>query len=152
MASLGLFLTFSAKKVSKFFKMCYNDSIQKGYNQTGDMMAHNSKEQLTNALFKAISSGGVENINALIRQGADVNALDKTGAKFFALSGGVAANSHLRGALARLCEKKKIPFALPDRSLCGDNGAMIALAGYYEFKKGNFADTYLNASAYSPLD
>ena len=43
------------------------------------MMAHNSKEQLTNALFKAISSGGVENINALIRQGADVNALDKTG-------------------------------------------------------------------------
>ena len=43
------------------------------------MMAHNSKEQLTNALFKAISAGGVENINALLRQGADVNALDKNG-------------------------------------------------------------------------
>mgnify|MGYP003296886911 CR=1 FL=1 len=45
-----------------------------------------------------------------------------------------------------------IYFALPDRSLCGDNGAMIALAGYFEYKKGNFADTSLNASAYSPLD
>ena len=80
------------------------------------------------------------------------DALDKSGADTFAISGGVAANSHLRSALARLCEKKGIKFAMPDRSLCGDNGAMIALAGYYEYKKGNFADTYLNASAYSPLD
>ena len=80
------------------------------------------------------------------------DALEKSGADTFAISGGVAANSHLRSALARLCEKKGIKFAMPDRSLCGDNGAMIALAGYYEYKKGNFANTYLNASAYSPLD
>ena len=80
------------------------------------------------------------------------DALDKSGAKTFAISGGVAANSHIRAALSHLCEKKGIKFAMPDKSLCGDNGAMIALAGYYEYKKGNFADTYLNASAYSPLD
>jgi N6-L-threonylcarbamoyladenine synthase len=79
-------------------------------------------------------------------------ALEKSGATSFALSGGVAANSHLRSSLLRLCERKGISIAMPDRSLCGDNGAMIALAGYYEYKKGNFADTYLNASAYSPLD
>ena len=80
------------------------------------------------------------------------DALDKSEAKTFAISGGVAANSHLRSALARLCERKGIKFAMPDKSLCGDNGAMIALAGYYEYQKGNLADTYLNASAYSPLD
>ena len=80
------------------------------------------------------------------------DALSKSGADTFAISGGVAANSHLRSALARLCEKKGIKFAMPDKSLCGDNGAMIALAGYYEYKKGNLADSYLNASAYSPLD
>ena len=80
------------------------------------------------------------------------SALEKTGATTFAISGGVAANSHLRSSLARLCEKKGVGFAMPDRSLCGDNGAMIALAGYFEYQKGNFADTYLNASAYSPLD
>ena len=80
------------------------------------------------------------------------DALDKSRADMFAISGGVAANTHLRSALSRLCEKKGIKFAMPDRSLCGDNGAMIALAGYYEYKKGNFADTSLNASAYSPLD
>ena len=79
-------------------------------------------------------------------------ALDKSGATTLAISGGVAANSHLRSALSVLCDKKEIKFAMPDRSLCGDNGAMIALAGYYEYKKGNLANTYLNASAYSPLD
>lgn len=80
------------------------------------------------------------------------DALDKSGATTLAISGGVAANSHLRSALSVLCDKKEIKFAMPDRSLCGDNGAMIALAGYYEYKKGNLANTYLNASAYSPLD
>lgn len=79
-------------------------------------------------------------------------ALEKSGATSFALSGGVAANSHLRASLSRMCESMDISFAMPSRSLCGDNGAMIALAGYYEYKKGNFADTSLNASAYSPLD
>ena len=80
------------------------------------------------------------------------SAIDKIGADTLALSGGVAANSHLRTSLERLCEKKNIHLAMPDRSLCGDNGAMIALAGYFEYKKGNFASTYLNACAYSPLD
>ena len=79
-------------------------------------------------------------------------ALVQSGATSLALSGGVAANSHLRAALTHLCEKRGVHFAMPDRSLCGDNGAMIALAGYFEYERGNFADTYLNASAYSPLD
>lgn len=79
-------------------------------------------------------------------------AQELSGTTSLALSGGVAANSHLRASISRLCERRNIRFALPDRSLCGDNGAMIALAGYFEYKKGNFADTSLNASAYSPLD
>ena len=80
------------------------------------------------------------------------SALEKSGAKMLAISGGVAANSHLRTSISNMCNRRGIELALPDRSLCGDNGAMIALAGYYEYKKGNFADTSLNASAYSPLD
>ena len=101
--------------------------------------------------FADVAASYTDCVVKAITQKAEA-ALDKSGATSFALSGGVAANSHLRASLARMCEKKKIFFAMPDRSLCGDNGAMIALAGYYEYKKGNFADTYLNASAYSPLD
>ena len=64
-----------------------------------------------------------------------------------AVSGGVAANSHIRSALARLCEKRGIRFIVPDRGLCGDNAAMIAAAGFFQYQQGNFADTSLNASA-----
>lgn len=74
-------------------------------------------------------------------------ALDKTGMSALVLAGGVAANSHIRAALSSLCDKKKIKLVYPRTSLCGDNAAMIAAAAYYEFKRGNFADTSLNASA-----
>ena len=74
-------------------------------------------------------------------------ALDVTGYRTLVVAGGVAANSHLRAALESLCTRRGVHLAMPDRSLCGDNGAMIAAAGYFEFLKGNFADTSLNASA-----
>lgn len=79
-------------------------------------------------------------------------ALVQSGASAIAIAGGVAANSHLRAAASHLCERRGVRLVLPDRSLCGDNGAMIALAGYYEYMRGNLATTRLNACAYSPLD
>ena len=74
-------------------------------------------------------------------------ALKQTGMKTLVLAGGVAANSHLRSALQIMCDRRKVRLAMPDRSLCGDNGAMIAAAGYFQYRKGNLADTSLNASA-----
>lgn len=63
------------------------------------------------------------------------------------LAGGVAANSHLRARLARLAGERGVRLVIPPRSLCGDNGAMIGAAGYYEFLAGHRADADLNASA-----
>ena len=74
-------------------------------------------------------------------------ALEQTGLKTLVLAGGVAANSHLRAALERLCKKRGVTLAMPERGLCGDNGAMIGAAGYFNFLRGSFADTSLNASA-----
>ena len=74
-------------------------------------------------------------------------ALDQTGMKTLVLAGGVAANSHLRSALETMCRSRGVTLAMPDRSLCGDNGAMIAAAGYFQYQKGVFANTSLNASA-----
>lgn len=74
-------------------------------------------------------------------------ALTQTGMKTLVLAGGVAANTHLRSALETLCARRNVTLAMADRSLCGDNGAMIAAAGYFEFLRGNFAGTSLNASA-----
>ncbi|MBO5269254.1 MAG: tRNA (adenosine(37)-N6)-threonylcarbamoyltransferase complex transferase subunit TsaD, partial [Clostridia bacterium] len=74
-------------------------------------------------------------------------ALRTTGMKTLVVAGGVAANSHLRRALGALCEKRDVSLSIPPISLCGDNGAMVAAAGYFEAEIGNFANTSLNASA-----
>lgn len=74
-------------------------------------------------------------------------ALSQTRVSTLVLAGGVAANSHLRTALEKLCAARGVRLAMPERALCGDNGAMIAAAGYFEARRGNFASTSLNASA-----
>lgn len=74
-------------------------------------------------------------------------ALDRYPGLPLVLAGGVAANSHLRARLASLCQKRGVRLVIPPRSLCGDNGAMIAAAGYYEFLAGRRAEADLNASA-----
>jgi N6-L-threonylcarbamoyladenine synthase len=78
-------------------------------------------------------------------------ALGSVDTKHLVLAGGVAANSHLRAALTEVCAKHKVTLAAPPISLCGDNAAMIAAAGYFEFLDGNLADTSLNASAEDSL-
>ena len=63
------------------------------------------------------------------------------------VAGGVAANSHLRHRLSSLCEKMGRTLCMPPISLCGDNAAMIAAQGYYEFLCGHIAESTQNASA-----
>ena len=73
--------------------------------------------------------------------------LDKHKTGQLVLAGGVAANSHIRGALDTLCKKRGVEFCRPSLRLCSDNAAMVAAAGYFEYLDKNFADTSLNASA-----
>lgn len=74
-------------------------------------------------------------------------ALIETKTKRLVLAGGVAANSHIRRALEDLCARRGVEFSKPSLFLCSDNAAMVAAAGYFEYLRGNFADTSLNASA-----
>lgn len=66
--------------------------------------------------------------------------------------GGVCANSAIRARLKKECEKNKLTLYLPDISLCGDNAAMVASQGYYEFLNSNIADMSLNAFASLAID
>ena len=79
-------------------------------------------------------------------------ALDMTGRNTLAVAGGVAANSRIRGALTRECEKRGVRLCMPPLSLCGDNAAMIGAQGYYEFLAGNLADQTLNAYATKSME
>ncbi|MBQ8510260.1 MAG: tRNA (adenosine(37)-N6)-threonylcarbamoyltransferase complex transferase subunit TsaD [Clostridia bacterium] len=74
-------------------------------------------------------------------------AVEQTGLTDIVIAGGVAANSHLRAALQSFCDRRRLRFYMPPRSLCGDNAAMIAAQGYYEYLAGVRADTSLNAKA-----
>ena len=65
----------------------------------------------------------------------------------FAVAGGVAANSHLRARLTELCKKKGVRLCLAPLSYCGDNAAMVAAQGHYNYEAGLRASSDLNACA-----
>ena len=101
-------------------------------------------EDFDRALFAARYT--FEAVEAVVKKTEKAFA-ENDGLAALVVSGGVAANSHIRAALGALCKRLGKRLYLPPLSLCGDNGAMIAAQGYYEFMKGVRADSRLNASA-----
>ena len=63
------------------------------------------------------------------------------------IAGGVSANRLLRSTLDEECKKRGFAFYMPEKSLCGDNAAMVGSQGYYEFLSGRIAGADLNAFA-----
>lgn len=111
-------------------------------------LIHNAEqkdEPLSRADLAASYTAAV--VGAIVKKTDMALAGEASGVGTLVLAGGVAANSHIRSALADLCARRGVRFIVPDRALCGDNGAMIAAAGYFEFMAGHTADTSLNASA-----
>ena len=107
----------------------------------------NSQRQQGNEIARAdLAASYTNTIVTAITKKARL-ALRQTGMKRLVLAGGVAANSHLRASLEQMCKKERVTLSVPPRSLCGDNAAMVAAAGYFEYLESNFADTSLNASA-----
>ena len=66
-------------------------------------------------------------------------AVKQTGIRRVAISGGVSANSGLRNRMLMAAEKKKWEVYIPKISYTTDNAAMIALVGYYMYKKGKIS-------------
>ena len=58
--------------------------------------------------------------------------------KDIALAGGVSANTGLRQGLKQLGEEMGWNTFIPKFEYCTDNAAMIAIAGYYKYLKGEF--------------
>ena len=78
-------------------------------------------------------------------------AVKKTWIRQVSLSGGVSANSSLRKKMIEMGEEKGVGIFIPSVSLCTDNAAMIAAAGYHHFLKKDFAGLDLNPRPYLPL-
>jgi N6-L-threonylcarbamoyladenine synthase len=67
-----------------------------------------------------------------------VKASQQTGIKEVGIAGGVSANIGLRDALIREGEKRGWNLFIPPFSYTTDNGAMIGIAGYYKYLRGEF--------------
>jgi N6-L-threonylcarbamoyladenine synthase len=76
-------------------------------------------------------------------------AARETGARGLVLGGGVAANSLLRERFLEACVEDGIQGFLPSRSMCTDNAAMIASAGWHRLRSDG--PTPLDAGAYPNL-
>lgn len=79
-------------------------------------------------------------------------AAENFGYKTLAVAGGVSANSGVRTALQKACDERGCRLYMPELKYCGDNGAMIACQGYYDYISGKRADESLNGIATLSLD
>lgn len=119
------------------------------------------KTYIVNLLHHAEQCGKTENtddLSAALQKAIADTVTEKTiaaakelGYTQIALSGGVSANSGVRDTLAAACEKNGFSLCMPPLALCGDNAAMIAAQGYYNYLAGITADETLNAVASKEL-
>ncbi len=63
------------------------------------------------------------------------------------VSGGVAANSRLREAMAKECRLRGIDVFFPLPAICTDNAAMVAGLGYHYARAGKMASLAVDAAA-----
>lgn len=71
--------------------------------------------------------------------------------KAILLSGGVAANSALRGRLQTLADERRLSFFVPSPLICTDNGAMVAYVGAKQLAEKKVAGLDCNAYASNPM-
>ena len=76
-----------------------------------------------------------------------IRAAEREAAATVCLGGGVAANEVLRLGLAAEAARLGFPFVVPPRSLCTDNGAVIAAVGDFLLSRGLRDDFSLSVSA-----
>lgn len=112
---------------------------------------HNA-EQKGEEINKADMAASFQKTVADILADTTIRAAKSLGYKTIAAAGGVSANSEIRSRLEESCKKMGAKLYLPPLSLCGDNGAMIACQGYYDYLAGKRADESLNAVATLSLD
>ncbi len=120
----GLDFSFSGLKTS--FLYFLRDKIN-----TDPYFIENNKADLCASLQHIIVSILISKL---------VKASIETGIKQIGIAGGVSANSGLRKAVREEAEKRDWDLFIPDLRYTTDNAAMIGIAGYFKYLRGEFSD------------
>ncbi len=131
----GLDFSFSGLKTSILY------FIQNNVRQHPDFIAENLND----------ICASVEKRIATILLNKLKKAADEYGIKDVALAGGVSANTGLREGLIQIGEQNGWNCFIPKMEYCTDNAAMIAIAGYHKYLKGEFVGQDIAPLARMPL-
>ena len=102
-------------------------------------LVHNEKQR-GNEIRREDLCTSFENIVVKTLTKKTMKAVKEYNVKELLIAGGVSANSGIREVFKEMCDKEGVKLVVPNLSYCTDNGAMIAAAGYYYYKKGLFSD------------
>ena len=107
------------------------------------------EKELTKEYIDMICASVMKSISAVLVK-KTLNAASEYNAKTIIISGGVAANQTLRDDFQKEIEKEQldITFLAPPRSLCTDNGGMIAAAGFMIGKPVSMENVIVDPQAY----
>jgi N6-L-threonylcarbamoyladenine synthase len=108
----GLDFSFSGLKTALLYRV----------RDLGDEAVERRRADLAASYQRAI-------VDALVARAR--GAIEREGARRFAIGGGVAANSELRERIADACQELGVDLWIPPASLCTDNAAMIAAASRF---------------------
>jgi len=78
-------------------------------------------------------------------------ASTQTGITEISIAGGVSANSGLRSALTEIGQELGWNTFIPKFEYCTDNAAMIAMAAYFKYQRGEFAAQDVTPAARLPF-
>ena len=113
-------------------------------------LVHN-EEQRGNEIRKADLACSFQNRVVEILVKKTMKALKEYNVNNLIIAGGVSANSGIRNKFTEVCKEEGINLTIPNIKYCTDNGAMIAAAGYFAYKKGIRAGLNLKAEANTSL-
>ncbi len=120
----GLDYSFSGLKTS--FLYFLRDKLK-----TDSDFIEKNKADLSASIQKAIIETLMDKLMKAVKQ-TDIFQV--------AIAGGVSANSALRGAILQREKEGYFEAFIPEFQYTTDNAAMIAIAGYYKYLTGSFAD------------
>jgi len=81
-----------------------------------------------------------------------LRAVAEKNVQAISVTGGVSANSRLREVFQEQCRHNGLAVYFPSLSLCTDNAAMVAAAGYARLKRGQKSNLRLNVYPNVPLE